>query len=375
MPIKSSGQLLFTEIVAEFADTAPHYLSEFYRGGGKVPTNNTNVPASGAIYFSNFYSAVNRNTVNYIFSSNTQQATINPTSLPGYVAGISDITITVNPGIYVWSDSTSVPGLTIGSANSGDTITLVNNGYIIGRGADGINGWLFQAGNPGGPALTINFPVTINNTNASAYIAGGGGGGGSVNYVSQAGGGGGAGGGKGGDVDSNGNFGAGGAGGLPGQIGGNGRTVFSGHNNSGGGGGRILPGVGGVSPAYGSYQTSFGRGGGAGASGTMAVFGASQGTPYMSIGGAGGGWGASAAAQGSRFGNATFGSTSGNGGSANNNGNLPTGMGGQPIHFGAPFGGAPGGRPGGAGGKAINLNGNSVTWVSGDTSRIWGAVS
>jgi hypothetical protein len=30
---------------------------------------------------------------------------------------------------------------------------------------------------------------------------------------------------------------------------------------------------------------------------------------------------------------------------------------------------------GGTGGKAVNLNGNSITWVSGDTSRIWGAVS
>jgi hypothetical protein len=33
MAIKSSGQLSFTEIVAEFSDTAPHSMSEFYRGG------------------------------------------------------------------------------------------------------------------------------------------------------------------------------------------------------------------------------------------------------------------------------------------------------------------------------------------------------
>jgi len=369
MPIKSSGQLSFTEIVAEFADTAPHSMSEFYRGAGKVPTNNTNIPTSGAISFSNFYNAVNRIVINYIFSSNTQQATINPASLPGYVAGISDIIITVNSGIYVWSDSTSVPGLTIGSANSGDTITLVNNGYIIGRGADGIDGWLARGGNPGGPALTINYPVTINNTNSSAYIAGGGGGGGSTNYISQAGGGGGAGGGKGGDVNSNGNFGAGGAGGLPGQPGGNGTTVFAGHNSSGGGGGRILPGTGGVSLTYvdrrGGMGDYFGRGGGAGASGTMATFGYAQGTPYMSAGGAGGGWGAAAAFQGFRFGNPTNGATFGNGGSANNNGTLPTGM--VNMNYNN--------APGGTGGKAVNLNGNSITWVSGDTTRIYGAVS
>jgi hypothetical protein len=32
-------------------------------------------------------------------------------------------------------------------------------------------------------------------------------------------------------------------------------------------------------------------------------------------------------------------------------------------------------RPGAAGGKAVNLNGYSVTWVSGDTTRVYGSVS
>jgi hypothetical protein len=30
---------------------------------------------------------------------------------------------------------------------------------------------------------------------------------------------------------------------------------------------------------------------------------------------------------------------------------------------------------GAAGGKAVALNGNSVTWVSGNTTRVYGAVS
>jgi hypothetical protein len=29
----------------------------------------------------------------------------------------------------------------------------------------------------------------------------------------------------------------------------------------------------------------------------------------------------------------------------------------------------------GVGGKAVNLNGKTVTWVSGDTTRVYGAVS
>jgi hypothetical protein len=37
--------------------------------------------------------------------------------------------------------------------------------------------------------------------------------------------------------------------------------------------------------------------------------------------------------------------------------------------------GSPSGGPGGSGGKAVNLNGKTVTWVSGNTTRVYGAVS
>ena len=59
MAIKSSGSLSMTEIVAEFGGSVPHSLSEYYRNGGAVPGNNTNVPTSGTISFQNFYDAVN----------------------------------------------------------------------------------------------------------------------------------------------------------------------------------------------------------------------------------------------------------------------------------------------------------------------------
>jgi hypothetical protein len=325
MAIKSTGQLSFSEIVAEFADTAPYSLSEFYRGAGKVPTNNTNVPASGAISFSSFYNAVNRITVNYTISSHTQQATLNPTSFAGYVAGISDITITVDSGIYVWSDSVSTPALTInGGLASGDTIKLVNNGYIIGKGGAG-GGTLGAppAPSPAGDALSINLPLSITN---NSYIAGGGGGGSFA-------GGGGAGGGAGGRVA--GNAGEGAAGGSIGNAGNNGSW-----SSTGGGGGRQLPGLGG----------SGSQGGGAG----------------------GGGYGYSG----------SYGAYNpgGNGGSAGNNGNnCPTSYTGG---GGGGGWGATGGRgyyygyyqpAGGAGGKAIKLNGYSVTWMTNGT--VYGAVS
>ena len=319
MPIKSSGQLYFSEIVAEFADTTPHYLSEFYRGGGKVPTNNTNVPASGAIYFSNFYNAVNKPTLSVVYSTNTQQATVNPTSLPGYIAGLTDITITVNSGVYVWSDSTSVPALTInGGLSSGDTIRLINNGFIMGKGGKGGGHGQFRnsalASTPGGPALSIGLNLEIIN---NSYIGGGGGGGGTT---SGPGGGGGAGGGAGGQglrwatqqevllaggnggtvgnagsagVGTGTGFGGVSGGGGGGAGGGSGSNFFAYYylgGGGGGGGGRIFPGVGGAGGAKSTYGAPGNSGGSAGNPGTTAPRNA-----YFLAGG-GGGWGASGGA-------------------------------------------------------------------------------
>jgi len=60
MAIKSSGALSFaTDIVGEFADSAPHSMSEFYGGGDKVPAGaNPGVATSGEINFNSFYDCV-----------------------------------------------------------------------------------------------------------------------------------------------------------------------------------------------------------------------------------------------------------------------------------------------------------------------------
>lgn len=60
MAIKSTGSLSFSsDIAAEFGDSAPYQLSDYYRGSGLVPdtAGNINVPASGPIAFSSFYNA------------------------------------------------------------------------------------------------------------------------------------------------------------------------------------------------------------------------------------------------------------------------------------------------------------------------------
>lgn len=58
MTLPSSGTITIAQIAAEFGGDAPHSLSEYYRGGSLVTSNNTSVPTSGAIALTNFYGAV-----------------------------------------------------------------------------------------------------------------------------------------------------------------------------------------------------------------------------------------------------------------------------------------------------------------------------
>lgn len=297
---------------------------------------------SGAISFSDGHGKRDRSIISHTFSGHTADAYLNVETIPGYRAGKSDITITVNSGIYLYATSTGGAGLTVVGGNGSDTVTLVNNGFIMGRGGDG--GWNSNGGS-GGPALSIGRSITINNTNSSAYIGGGGGGGGSANSSTAArvGGGGGAGGGNGGGSGANG-------GGIGGS-GGNG-VATTGGVSGGGGGGRVFPGTGGA----GGLNVAAGLGGTAG----------------------GGGAGYRAAKTGG-------GSYGGAGGSANNAGGAGYKSGGSGGGGGGGGGwGASGGvaaiinasswAPGG-GGRAVQLNGYGVTWVSGSTARVYGAVS
>lgn len=57
MALQSSGAISLSQIAGEFGGSTPHSLSEYYRSGGLVTSNNTNIPASGSISFSNFYGA------------------------------------------------------------------------------------------------------------------------------------------------------------------------------------------------------------------------------------------------------------------------------------------------------------------------------
>jgi hypothetical protein len=147
---------------------------------------------------SNGYGKSNRVTAAATISSDTANYTVNTAKASGYVAGVTDFTLTINAGVFISSGSTGSYAMTVDTSwSAGDTVTIVNNGTIVGRGGDGGTGgtagpadyWCTGVtqyfpngsgvqGGAGGPALLVQRAITMNNLNR---IAGGGGGGGGRN--------------------------------------------------------------------------------------------------------------------------------------------------------------------------------------------------
>lgn len=244
---------------------------------------------SGAISMSNGYGKSNRVTAAATISSDTANYTVNTAKAPGYVAGVTDFTLTINAGVFVYSGSTGSYAMTVDTSwSAGDTVTIVNNGTIVGRGGNGGPGGTGtygggSSGDSGGPALLVQRAITMNNLNR---IAGGGGGGGGMG-VAQG-------------TDKSGNptnyaGGGGGGGGIgvsSGGPGGFGNPPAGGPGTAGSGGSLTSAGTGGRCNAcpQASWNTA-GPGGGYGSSGgnanlTDPCFGGPRGG--MGSGGSGG---------------------------------------------------------------------------------------
>ena len=334
MALPSTGPLAISAVNVELG-----VASTTTRSIGESVTRTLYGVATGPIRLAaDGYGKANRIAYNMVISGNTTNLTVSIASVPGYVAGKTDLTITVNSGIYLYSTATSTPALTIAAFNAADTVKVVNNGYIMGMGGTNVSG----PGAPGGPAISILNSIIM--TNNSSIGGGGGSGGAPGNGTNN--GGGGAGGGAGGIGASGVGGTSGGSGGNPGLAGSNGVMAYwvNAQYAGGGGGGRIMPGDGGAAGTS-SYLggTTAGSGGGAGGGG------GGNGNAYTNGGGGGAGGGGGGAG-------IVSGSFAGGGGG-----------GGWGAAGGAGLNG------GGAGGKAINLNGYSVTYIT--TGTIYGAVS
>jgi hypothetical protein len=240
--------LSFADIASIFSQPVTSVtIGRYYRGGTIVSDNlaNQQVPRTGAISVSDFYGdARGRIFVDLVISSNTFNFDVYANRKNAYVPGLTDISVVVNPGVYVGSNVAGSPAMSVpNSFSAGDTVSITNYGFIYGRGGQGGNGEQLpgQPGAIGDTGLYVNSPATV--FNYGELSGGGGGGGGGAIYIPfkgpfyPGGGGGGGAGYAGGSSNGNGSSGtlnAGGVGG-PGQVG----------QTGGNGGGRGAAGTGG----------------------------------------------------------------------------------------------------------------------------------
>jgi hypothetical protein len=165
MVLPSSGLISLLDIQNEFGGTNPIGINEYYRNGGLVPANNTNVPTSGIISLADFYGAVNE-IVKYITSTSTN---VNASSYftAGEWSSSAPKRLVINAGVTVGATNTSNYALNIPSGFGG-TFRLDNNGSIQGAGGAANSG-------TGGSAIFAGAGISINNV-GTIYAGGGGGG-------------------------------------------------------------------------------------------------------------------------------------------------------------------------------------------------------
>ena len=175
MAIQASGAVSLSNIQTEFGGSNPISMSEYYRSGTYIPSGATSVPTSGAIDISDFYGA--SNSYAFTIAANTRNADVRALAITDGWDQSTPLSVTVNSGVWCYSDTTSTGGLVLAGSFAGG-VTVVNNGNIIGMGGG--------ASQAGGSAIQITTSDTVAVTNNSgAFIAGGGGGGGgSYTYTS-----------------------------------------------------------------------------------------------------------------------------------------------------------------------------------------------
>jgi hypothetical protein len=331
MTLPASGAISLNNVNQELGFASPYQQT--------VSMNDTalrtlfGVPGSGTtISMSVGYGKSNAITVNITQTGdqgNVNLASLVAAALPGWNSTTQPVIVnyTINSGVAIIAMGLGQYALTVYAFPAGSVINIINNGYICGMGAGG-------AGETGGPAMALYYPVTI--TNASGYIFAGGGGGGmggdnTVQYYTSTG--------SSGDVWHNIYGGSGGRG--AGSISVSGGAYFGGIAGENG-----WPGD--------SYASAPGAGGTGSAIGVNGGTGA-NGTGPNGPGGGGGGGGGGA-----------------NGGAGGNSVN--------PAYQWATGGYSAGwtgiGYAGGAGSShnsAIVTNGNAITWVSG-SARCYGGI-
>lgn len=268
---------------------------------------------------------------------------VNLFTLFGSPSGVHHVTYVINSGVTIGSTDPANPAINTGSGwATGSTVKIINNGKIYGAGGAGGAGGVASvdaggtsvvgangsAGNAGGNAVETSVKLVVDNTNGEIFGGGGGGGGASGTTVGQD------------DGMGSANFAC---------VGGGGGGGGQGSNTSSGGTG----GTADDSYVDNPNEEDPGDNGIAGSSSAAGSGGVGGNTNYIWLGtqnldgndgGSGGAWGTSgSSASGSHVGAEYTEGTNGSGGAA---------------------------------GKAVELNGNSITWLGGNNgTQVKGAVS
>ena len=347
MAVQSSGDDLAinADVVNEFGGDAPHALSEYYGGGSYVGAGaNPNVPTSGEFQLSDLYSATAATALTISSNENNYDIAAKVQAAGGDLN--TPVVLTINSGVTVGSTSSGTPAMYTNTGwGSGTTITITNNGSIVGA---------------SGQSATVN--PSSGGGNGGAGIGGLGGGGGRPGSAGQAGA---------GSAQSNAN---GGAAFTHSQTANNnmavvfatagtrtggsaGTTTFTGNGGGGGGGGSAR------APVGRGYYQGMGGGGGGGANG--GIGGNPTGNGYnggqTAAGQNGGATQGGAGGAGTDMANTSVPADAGAGG--------PGGDLGQSGSGGASSNGGGGGPGGGAGGQNT-AGGSAGSALAGNTNQI-----
>ena len=178
MALPGSGTLTFAQIATEFSGSQPNSLSQYYRGGSLVGANNTNVPTSGVISFSNFYGASAGVTLTYTASAPIVNLLSDAVAAGFNASAGGTLSVIINSGVVLFGQATTNYAITTGNFPANSIVTITNNGTVQGyTGAPGSGG---AVGEAAGGAFNAEFTAsgsTWSIVNNGTWGGGGGGGG------------------------------------------------------------------------------------------------------------------------------------------------------------------------------------------------------
>ena len=176
MPLPSSGRMrMGADINVELGNSATAQISL----GAAAPRALAGVPSGAIRLAADFYGKASAFIFNQTISSNTNDYNLRNAAI---AAGWDQVlvlqaTVTINSGVFVGSSSTGSAAFQTGSGfPAGSTLSIINNGSIVGRGGNGgsagasgsttlgsaggggagvVNGSAGSAGNVGGNAAEI----------------------------------------------------------------------------------------------------------------------------------------------------------------------------------------------------------------------------